>query len=268
MNERTLKVLEFHKVIHLLMAETATSVGRELASEIVPSTSIEKVQLLQDETDEALHVLRLNKNVPFSHMEDITESLKRSEIGSTLSTEECLHVAQTIYTGRNIKTFLEGLEEDLPLLKEIVVQITPLRHLEKEIKLKIDDHGEVVDDASSALKSIRQAIKSYETRIRERLQQLTRTKSNMLTDTIVTIRNNRYCLPVKHEYRSAIGGIVHDQSSSGQTLFMEPKAIIELNNKLQQTVVKEKQEIELILQQLTDKIATHKEELAVNLQVV
>src|SRR5690625_1583067 len=179
MNERTLNVLEFDKVVDLLLEETETSVGRDIAKTIIPETDIQQVNRLQDETDEALHVLRLNKRVPFSQMYDITESLKRSKIGSSLDTTECLHVAQIIYTGRNIKSFIEKLEEDLPLLKEFVTEITPLHHLEKTIKQKIDDHGEVVDDASSKLKSIRQSMRTYESRIRERLHELTRTKSKM-----------------------------------------------------------------------------------------
>lgn len=269
MNERTLNVLEFNKIIQALQGETATVVGRERARALTPQTDLAFIQQLQDETDEAMQILRLNKSVPFSHIVNITDSLKRSMIGSVLSTEECLHVAQTIYTAKNIKTFIEGIEDkDVPLLSDIVMNISPLRHVEKEIKLKIDEHGEVTDDASAALKSIRHAIRGYETRIREKLQQLIRTKSKMLSDSIVTIRNDRYVLPVKHEYRSAIGGIVHDQSSSGQTLFMEPRAIIELNNQLQHTIVKEKQEIEIILQGLTSLIATHETELRTNLSII
>src|SRR5690625_4153030 len=111
-------------------------------------------------------------------------------------------------------------------------------------------------------------MRTYESRIRERLHELTRTKSKMLSDAIITIRNNRYVLPVKHEYRAAIGGIVHDQSSSGQTLFMEPRAIIELNNQLQQAVVKEKQEIEIILRKLTAEIAAFKDDILHNLETI
>src|SRR5690625_4268842 len=147
MNERTLNVLEFDKIIALVMEETATTVGRNVTSKLTPSTNIEEVRHLQDETDEALHIIRLNKTVPFSQMHDITDSLKSSRIGSTLDTTECLHVAQVLYAGRNIKTFIENIEVDLPILQEMVVAISPLRHLEKEITLKIDDHGEVVDDA-------------------------------------------------------------------------------------------------------------------------
>ena len=128
--------------------------------------------------------------------------------------------------------------------------------------------GKVLDDASAKLKGIRQSIKTNESRIRERLHHITKTKSKMLSDAIVTIRNNRYVLPVKQEYKGAIGGIVHDQSSSGQTLFMEPKAIIDLNNDLQQHYVKEQHEIDLILQKLSAEIAEHTESLSVNLQLI
>ena len=271
MNERTLQVLEFDKIIELLKEQTATSVGKKLAQELKPITDFEAIQTLQEETDEALSIYRLNKTIPFSHLVDVTESLKRSAIGSVLDTTECLQIAQLLYSGRQLKNFIENIEEEehsVPLLTEHVSHISPLHHVEKEIRAKIDEHGDVVDDASPALKSIRQTIRTYETRVRERLQQLIRTKSKMLSDSIVTIRNNRYVLPVKHEYRSAIGGIVHDQSSSGQTLFMEPRAIIELNNELQQATVKEKQEIELILRKLTEEIATYKDEMLLNLQTI
>src|SRR5690625_2003444 len=129
MNERTLNVLEFDKIIALVMEETSTSVGKEVASTLRPSTELEEVCHLQEETDEALHIIRLNKTVPFSQMHDITDSLKRSRIGSMLDTTECLHVAQVLYTSRNVKMFFENIEENLPLLQEMVVAISPLRHL-------------------------------------------------------------------------------------------------------------------------------------------
>lgn len=268
MNERTLHVLEFHKIIDLLTHEAATSVGKALAGEITPKTSLTDVQMLQDETDEALHVLRQDKTVPFSIITDIKSSLKRSEIGSTLSAEECIEIMQVLYCGRNVKKFIESIEENTVLLQTIVEQLVPLRHLEQSIAMKFDDYGDVVDDASPTLRSIRQSIRSYEASIRERLQQFTRSKSAMLSDTIVTIRNNRYVLPVKHEYRGAIGGIVHDQSSSGQTLFIEPRAIIELNNQIQSARIKEKTEIDKILQMLTGEIAEHAEQLRINLHII
>ena len=270
MNERTLHVLEFDKIISLLEEETSTDVGREVVTNVKPNTNLSEVEILQKETDEAVHIIRLNKSIPIAHVNDISEYINRSKIGATLDTEACLHIAQMIYVGRKIKLFIEQLEEAeaVPQLHEIVSTIYSLQHLEKEIKEKIDEHGEFVDDASPTLRSIRSAIRTYEARVRERLHHITKTKSKMLSDSIVTIRNNRYVLPVKHEYRSAIGGIVHDQSSSGQTLFMEPGAVIQINNSLQQEFIKEKQEIERILRQLTEKIATHAEELIHNMHVI
>lgn len=268
MNERTRDVLEFDKVVALLTGETDTSVGKTRANMIMPSSDFAEVEKLQTETDQAMHVLRLDKRVPFTHMVDVTDSLKRCNIGGVLSAEECNQVAQLTYAGRQVRNFIENLEIDIPLIKATVEGIFLFRELEKSITGKIDEHGDVLDNASTTLRSIRQSIHTNESRIRERLQQLTRTKSKMLSETIVTIRNNRYVLPVKQAYKGAIGGIVHDQSSSGQTLFMEPKAIIELNNQLQQQIIKEKQEIEVILQKLTAEIAEHTESLAINQSLI
>src|SRR5699024_1604046 len=161
---------------------------------------------------------------------------------------ECIGVARLIYAGRQVRNFIDHLEIDIPLIKEITDRIFLFRELERSIKGKIDKYSNVMVNASQSIRSIRQiinssaennieylaiisiqqSINSNEEKIRERLKHLTRTKSKMLSETIVTIRNNRYVLPVKQAYKGAIGGIVHDQSSSGQTLFMEPKAIIEL----------------------------------------
>lgn len=268
MNERTLHVLEFHKIVELLTNEAATSIGKTVTEKITPKTTLADVEKLQDETDEALHILRLDKTVPFSIVSDITSSLKRSEIGSTLDIQACLEVLQVLYCGRNVKNFIETIEENADLLQALMEQLIPLRHLEDNISRKFDDYGDIVDNASPALRSIRSSIRSYEASIRDRLNQFTRSKSSMLSDTIVTIRNQRYVLPVKHEYRGAIGGIVHDQSSSGQTLFIEPRAIIDLNNQIQQAHIKEKQEIEKILQKLTGEIAEHAEQLRINLDVI
>src|SRR5690625_769054 len=268
MNERTLKVLEFPKIIELLKGEASTGVGKSLATKATPKTSLKEVQILQDETDEAMHVLRQDKTVPFSYIADITGHTKRSEIGSVLDIEACLEVMQVLYCGRNVKKFIEAIEENADLLQVMTEELVPLRHLEDEITSKFDDYGEIVDDASQALRSVRQSIRSHEASIRQRLQQFTKSKSAMLSDTIVTIRNSRFVLPVKHEYRSAIGGIVHDESSSGQTLFIEPRPIIELNNQIQQARIKEKQEIEKILEKLTMEIGAHAEQLRINLRVL
>lgn len=268
MNNRTLEVLEFHKIVAILAEEAATTVGKKRIESLQPATEFTEVEKLQAETDEAVTVLRLNKTVPLSHVVDITPYLQRSRLGGMLDSVACLHVAQVIYVARKVKEFIQDVEVELPLLEKYTAAIFTLRHIEQEIKAKIDEHGDIVDDATPTLKRIRQTIRAHEATIRERLQQLTKTKSNMLSDTIITIRNQRYVLPVKQEYRHVFGGIVHDQSASGQTLFMEPQAIIELNNLLQQQIVQEQQEIETILRELTALIKEHHEELANNLSII
>ena len=268
MNERILRVLEFNKIIEQLKGNAATSLGKDAAAHMKPSTDIERVIKLQEETDEAAQIIRLNEAIPLGGIVDIRANLKRSVIGSTLTTAECLDVANTIYGGRRVKDFLEKIEEDLPILKAQADQIIPLRELEQEIKSCIDDHGYVMDSASSKLRSLRSSIRTFESRVREKLDNYTKTNSNMLSDAIVTIRNDRYVLPVKHEYRGSIGGIVHDQSASGQTLFMEPKAVVDLNNQLQEASIKEKQEIERILLELTAQIASQANDLQVNVSVL
>ncbi|WP_087971848.1 endonuclease MutS2 [Oceanobacillus rekensis] len=269
MNERIFRVLEFKKIIEQLNSNAATSLGKELASKLNPSTELNEVVQLQRETDEAASIVRLNMMIPLGGITDIRESLKRSAIGGILSTEECLAVANTIYGGRQVKLFIDNLEdEELPILESLADQITPLRELEQQIKSCIDDQGRVLDNASAKLRSIRTQVRTYENRIREKLESYTRNNSNMLSDAIVTIRNDRYVLPVKQEHRGSIGGIVHDQSSSGQTLFMEPKAIVDLNNQLHEAISKEQEEIERILKELSEQIAIFAHDLAENVTVL
>lgn len=268
MNDRVLRVLEFQKIIEQLTSFAATSIGKDKASNIRPSSKIEEVIRSQEETDEGSQILRLGKSIPLGGISDIRMSLKRSMIGGVLSTEECLNVANTIYGGRKVKSFISQLDEELPILKEKAEQIIPLKELEMEIKNCIDDHGQVMDSASQSLRGIRSSIRSFEAKVREKLESYTRSNSKMLSDSIVTIRNDRYVLPVKQEYRGAIGGIVHDQSSSGQTLFMEPKAVVELNNQLQTLYAKEQQEIDRILRELSQSIATDSATLEENVTIL
>ncbi len=255
MNERMIRVLEFDKIIEQLINYAETSIGKQQMKQIRPATEMETVVRLQDETDEATHVERLNKTLPLGGVFDIRPSLKRVSIGGVLTAGECIEVSSTIYGGRTAKDFMEELEEDLPILHAMVEEITPLRHLEQAINRCVDDHGHVLDSASEKLRGIRSSIRTLESRVREKLDSFTRTHSNKLSDAIITIRNDRYVLPVKQEYRASIGGIVHDQSASGQTLFMEPKAVVDINNQLQEAIVNEKREIERILMELSSLIA-------------
>ncbi|MCG5104308.1 endonuclease MutS2 [Oceanobacillus alkalisoli] len=268
MNERVLHVLEFDKIIEQLMEQAETSLGKEKAAQISPETDLDKVNQLQEETDEAAQIHRLNKVIPFGGIRNIRESLKRSVIGSILSAAECLDTANTMYGGRQVKNFLEDLEEEIPILKQFAEDIDPMREIEREIRRAIDENGDVLDNASSKLRGIRSQIRTFEASVREKLEGYTRSHAKMLSDAIVTIRNDRYVLPVKQEYRAQVGGIVHDQSSSGQTLFMEPRAVVDLNNKLQQAFLNERQEIERILTELTSQIAEVEPRIAINLEIL
>ncbi|MGM8215548.1 endonuclease MutS2 [Bacillaceae bacterium W0354] len=269
MNEKIFKQLEFDKVLKWLSQHSTTSLGKELINKLQPSSNLDEVTTWQEETDEAVTLLRLKGHVPLGGISDIRPHIKRTKIGGSLSAAECLDVANTIYGGRQFKKFIADLEDiDLPIFENLAEQIHSLSQLEQSIKSCIDDHGHVMDGASSKLRTVRSQIRSYESSVRDKLEQYTRTKSNMLSDAIVTIRNDRYVLPVKHEYRSAFGGMVHDQSSSGQTLFIEPQAVVDLNNKLQEARIEEQQEIERILLQLSAMIQADAEFLEENIVVL
>ncbi|PGZ09257.1 endonuclease MutS2 [Bacillus cereus] len=273
MLERTLRVLEYNKVKEQLLEHTASSLGREKVKNLVPSTDFEEIVEMQDTTDEAAKVIRLKGSTPLGGITDVRSNVKRAKIGSMLSPNELLDIANTMYGSRNMKRFIEDMVDngvELPILERHVAQIVSLYDLEKKITNCIGDGGEVVDSASDKLRGIRNQIRTAESRIREKLENMTRSSNaqKMLSDAIVTIRNERYVIPVKQEYRGVYGGIVHDQSASGQTLFIEPQVIVELNNALQEARVKEKQEIERILLMLTEEVAVEADIVLSNVEVV
>ncbi len=273
MHERVLKVLEFTKVREQLLEHAASSLGKEKIRQLVPSTDFENVVKLQAETDEAATVIRIKGHVPLSGIHDIRAHIKRSVIGGILSPHELIQIASTIHASRQMKRFIEEIVEErteLPKILEQVSQIIPLTNLEQEIKHAIDESGEVLDGASELLRSLRHQLRSNEARIREKLESMIRSSSaqKMLSDAIITIRNDRYVIPVKQEYRGHYGGIIHDQSSSGQTLFIEPQVIVQLNNQLQDIRVKEQLEIDRILTELSAKAAEYESELQVIVKVL
>ena len=273
MLERTLRVLEYNKVKEQLLEHTASSLGRDKVKNLVPSTDFEEIVELQETTDEAAKVIRLKGHVPLGGISDIRSNIKRAKIGSMLSPHELIEIASTMYGSRQMKRFIDDMAEngvELPILEAHVAQIVSLYDLEKKITNCIGDGGEVVDSASDKLRGIRNQIRTAESRIREKLENMTRSSNaqKMLSDAIVTIRNERYVIPVKQEYRGVYGGIVHDQSASGQTLFIEPQVIVELNNALQEARVKEKQEVERILMMLTEEVAVEADIVLSNVEVV
>lgn len=266
MNKKVLKTLEFDKIKQQLAEHAASGLGREQAEKLEPSVSYEEVVRLQEETDESSRVLRLKGHAPLGGIYNVRPQVKRAQIGGMLNGMEFVQVASTIYAGRMMKQFIHDLVEEgeeLPILSEKAEQLPVLTPLEHRIKHTVDEHGGVLDSASEALRHIRQQLRANESRIRSKLESLIRGSNaqKMLSDAIITIRNDRYVIPVKQEYRGHYGGIVHDQSSSGQTLFIEPESIVQMNNQIREFKLKEQLEIERIFTELTVEVEQHGEEL-------
>ncbi|WP_342525155.1 endonuclease MutS2 [Chryseomicrobium sp. FSL W7-1435] len=258
--KKALNTLEYPKVIDKLKGYTTSSVGKAIIEELVPSTSFDQIQVWTEETDEALAVLRVKGNVPLGGLFDIRPHARRAQIGGVLSAMELMEVASTLRSSKIMRRFVEDVasSEDFSIqhLKAYADSIPVLTELEHEINSCIDENGTVLDSASQTLRSIRSQLRTTVQRIREKLDSYTRGQNaaKMLSDAIVTIRNDRYVIPVKSEYRSHYGGIVHDQSSSGQTLFIEPNAVVQLNNDARALRSKEQEEIERILKELTAQV--------------
>ncbi|MCI3919576.1 endonuclease MutS2 [Paenibacillus sp. TRM 82003] len=272
MDKKLLDKLEFPKILNKLESHAATSVGKALALAAMPSGDLEEVTHRLQGTDEAAAVDRMKGAAPFGGVTDIRASLKRSLIGGTLSAHELLAVGDTALGGRRVKRFVEAYQEkhEAPILGALAEGIEELRLLEEAIRRCIDDGAIVVDTASDELYRIRRELRTGEARVREKLESMVRSSSvqKMLQDAIITVRGDRFVIPVKSEYRSSFGGIVHDQSSSGATMFIEPEQIVQMNNKLRELRIQEEREIEKILQKLTALVADDAPSLEVNVDLL
>lgn len=272
--KRALKTLEFDKVREQVSAYCTNSIGKQAIDELVPETDFETVVELLAEMDEGLSILRVKGSVPLGGIFDIRPHARRAQIGGMLSPMELMEIASTIRASRILRNFIEDIESDkaidIPHFIERKEQMPILTALQHEINDCIDDNGAVLDSASQTLRSIRQSLRSEESKVRQKLENLTRgsNAAKMLSDAIITIRNDRFVIPVKQEYRSHYGGIVHDQSASGQTLFIEPDAVIQANNEVQRLKVKEKTEIDRILAALSAKVEEVGHELFVLVQLL
>ncbi|MGN7471316.1 endonuclease MutS2 [Brevibacillus sp. SAFN-007a] len=272
MEQRVVKTLEYDKIIALLVDKASCSYGKEKAAKLTPFVRLDEVKIAQQQTEEAATVLRLKGSVPLGGIRDIRASVQRARLNAMLAPMELLDIASTVMAGRRLKTFLLDLceDHDLSLIKQQAERIEGLRELEMEIRRCLDENGEVMDSASMELRQVRQEIRQVESRIREKLDQITRSSSyqKMLMESIVTIRGDRFVIPVKQEYRHVFGGIVHDQSASGATLFIEPEVIVSMNNKLRELRLREEREIERILYVLTEQVAFAVEALVENIDAL
>ena len=259
MNKKIIKTLDYQKILHKLAHHASTSLGKDAVEKLEPKGDFELVKLRLQATDEAVNVERLKGNAPFGGIRDIRSSLHRVRIGGMLNPAELLDISTTMFGTRRLKRFVLAVHEEyaIPMLKGQVELLTENKPLEDKINSCIDENAVVVDSASPELGRVRSELRTGEGRVRERLEQMLRNSSvqKMLQDVLITIRNDRFVIPVKSEYRSSFGGMIHDQSASGATLYIEPDAIVQLNNKIRELKFKEEVEIEKILRALTELVA-------------
>ena len=259
MKERTLRVLEFTKIREQLAGKALTEMGAERCRALVPSCDMAEIQLWQQETEEAAVVLQYIGGHPMMAFQDVRPFLALADKGATLSPKALLSIAELLRASRTARDALVTDRDNTPLLRQKAEGLCTLRHLEQDITDAILSEDEIADRASAELMNIRRHLRGATERIKEKLNQMVRNASfqKYLQDPIITVRNDRYVLPVKAEYRANVPGLVHDQSTSGATLFIEPMAAVEMGNELKQWELKERQEIERILAALSAEVAPY-----------
>lgn len=273
MDEQVLETLEFHKMLEQIVPFAATHLGREKIKALKPVNELRQVEMMLAETKEGWEVLRF-RDVPLRDLRDIRPFLKRANLGSVLAADELLDIVETVTSGRRLKRFLSALLEKeklaLPRIKALAERMAELVGLDRGIRAVVNEHGEIVDDASPELKKVRTSIRQTEMAVRQKLEHMLRSShyQKMLQEPIVTLRRGHYVLPVKQEYRSRFGGIVHDESASGATVFIEPEAVIQLNRQLEALHGKEEREIERLLKCLSARVAEHAEALVNNVEAL
>lgn len=257
LQEKSLRTLELHKVLELLAEQTQTDLARERALSLRPETVLSRCELLQQQCADAVHLMGLFGSPSFDGVRDLSGALSRADMGGVLNMAELLAVARLLRAARTTRGYLENHREGKTSLDELFSSLSGNKYLEDKITTSIISEEEIADSASSELNDIRRQMRVASSRVRETLNRITSssTYQKMLQDSLVTIRSGRYVVPVKAEYRSAFGGLVHDVSSSGATLFIEPTAVVDLNNSIRVLAGKEQQEIERILAALSAEVA-------------
>ena len=271
MNHKALKTLEFDKIIHILTAHAASEGAKEMCRKLVPYDNINDVERAQRETADALRRVYRKGSVSFGGIRDIRGSLKRLEIGGILGMGELLQIMSLLETAGKIRQYGQREADDTSRdsLDESFEFLDPIPTLASEIRRCILADEEMADDASSALLQIRRSMRQMNDKVHNTLNSMVNGSArSYLQDPVVTMRDGRYCLPVKAEHRSQVPGMIHDQSSTGSTLFIEPMAVIKLNNDFKELLMKEQQEIEKILSVLSEKAAAVTEILAEDYRIL
>ena len=271
MNQKVLTKLEYHKIIDMLTDKADSQPGKKLCRELLPSTNPEEIRKNQTQTSDALSRLFKVGSTSFGSNSDLGFSIKSLEIGSTLSIAELIKIAAMLDNVSRIKTYGKKDRDDIPddSLSEYFEQLTPLTQVANEINRCILSEEEIADDASPRLKSIRRSMIQTNEKIHSQLNSmLAGAYRTYLQDTVITMRDNRYCIPIKAEYKGQVNGMIHDQSATGSTYFIEPAAVVELNNKIRELELEEKEEIQIILAGLSAMAGEHTEELATNQKIM
>lgn len=271
MNQFTFIKLEFDKIKAKLIKECSSSLGKEIAEKLEPIVDREQIEVWLKETSEGVLIRRFEPQIPLGGIIDIRSQIRKAEIGGILEPDEFLKVLDTLMAARKLKSFLTNKKQySCPRMEWWAGQLNTITTLENEIENKISQEGAVKDNASPALLTIRKKINTIQNRIKEKLDNFVKSEYSQkyLQDAIVTIRGDRYVVPVKQEYRGQVPGIIHDQSASGATLFIEPMAVVELNNDLRKAYNDERDEVMKILSDLSSQMAQYTEELQINMQVL
>ena len=271
MNAKVLRVLEYDKVIHMLEQKATSDPGRQLCRDLVPMTDLAQIEQAQTETADALTRIFQKGSLNFGSNKPLGMCLRSLEIGSTLSSEELLRIAGLLENTARVKNFgrSDKDEEQQDSLTEYFHCLEPLAPLSKEIRRCIIDVDENADDASPALKKIRRSMVLTGEKIHNQLNSMVNgSVRNYLQDAVITTRDGRYCIPVKAEYKGQVPGMVHDQSSTGSTFFIEPAAVVSLNNQLRELEIEEQKEIAVILANLSAEAGAHTLEIAENQRIM
>ena len=270
MEEHTLRVLEFDKVISRLQDQAACALGREVAGLTYPTADIDIARRKQAETTEARAILEYEGNIPLGGIEDVRHAVERSAIEALLQPQDLLAVLSTLQSSRRLAQFLLKLKNKHPLLGDLADEIGSFEALEAGISAAISQSGEVLDSASHTLARVRTELRTVQGRLTERMNSYVQAHQyrNIIQESVVTIRSDRYCIPIKAEYRGQFPGIVHDSSASGATLFIEPAAVVEMGNQRKQLAIREREEIEKVLARLTVEVGRFSEQILATLDVV
>ena len=269
MEQESFKILEYKRILSRLREKAGTTLGKELAGGLLPSGDREEVRERLQQTAEAVYVSSMAQP-PLGGIKDIRESIKKVGLGAVLAPDELLDIHTTMYAMREMKRFFKELEAEAPILKNWARSLEILGQLEKDLEHIVDEHGNLRDDASVELKRIRREIRSSQAKIKDHLAGLLHNNEyqKYFQEAIVTMRGDRYVLPVKQEYRQHFPGIVHDQSATGSTLFIEPMAVVNLNNDIKQLTAAERHEVERILRAASQKIRKNDSQLMDNCEIM